>query len=64
LIELQTIYIQELYPKLGNLLKPYLVGLFEKSDIQKASKVKSTKGLNLHIYGRLAAAFITLLFNS
>ncbi|AFU70110.1 transposase, IS4 family [Psychroflexus torquis ATCC 700755] len=38
--------------------------LIEKSDIQKASKVRSTKGLNLHVYGRLAAAFITLLFNS
>lgn len=38
--------------------------LIEKSDIQKASKVRSTKGLNLHIYGRLAAAFISLIFNS
>jgi len=38
--------------------------LIEKSDIQKASKVRSTKGLNLHVYGRLAAVFITLLFNS
>ena len=38
--------------------------LIEKSDIQKASKVRSTKGLNLHVYGRLAAAFITLIFNS
>jgi len=38
--------------------------LIEKSDIQKASKVRSTKGLNLHVYGRLAVAFITLIFNS
>jgi len=38
--------------------------LIEKSDIQKASKVRSTKGLNLHVYGRLVAAFITLIFNS
>ena len=38
--------------------------LIEKSDIQKASKVRSTKGLNLHVYGRLAAAFITLIFNA
>ena len=38
--------------------------LIEKSDIQKASKVRSTKGLSLHVYGRLAAAFITLIFNS
>lgn len=38
--------------------------IIEKADIQKASKVRSTKGLNLHVYGRLAAAFITLIFNS
>ena len=36
--------------------------LIEKTDIQKASKVRSTKGLTLHAYGRLAAAFITLIF--
>lgn len=36
--------------------------LIEKADIQKASKVRSTKGLTLHAYGRLAAAFITLIF--
>lgn len=36
--------------------------LIEKSDIQKASKVRSTKGLTLHAYGRLAAAFIGLIF--
>ena len=36
--------------------------LIEKTDIQNASKVRSTKGLTLHAYGRLAAAFITLIF--
>ena len=36
--------------------------LIEKTDIQKASRVRSTKGLSLHVYGRLAAAFITLIF--
>ena len=36
--------------------------LIEKSDIQKASKVRSTKGLTLHVHGRLAAAFISLIF--
>ena len=34
--------------------------LIEKSDIQKASKVRSTKGLMVHAFGRLAAAFISL----
>ena len=36
--------------------------LIQKTDIQKASRVRSTKGLNLHVYGRLAAAFISLIF--
>lgn len=34
--------------------------LIEKADIQKASKVRSIKGLMVHAFGRLAAAFITL----
>ena len=34
--------------------------LIEKADIQKASKVRSTKGLMIHAFGRLAAAFIFL----
>lgn len=37
--------------------------LIEKVDIQKASKVRSTNGLLIHAFGRLAAAFITLKFN-
>lgn len=36
--------------------------LIEKSDIQRASRVRSTKGLLLHIYGRLASAYISLIF--
>ena len=34
--------------------------LIEKADIQKASKVRYTKGLMVHAFGKLAAAFITL----
>ena len=36
--------------------------LIEKVDIQRASKVRSTKGLLVHAFGKLAAAFIHLLF--
>ena len=36
--------------------------LIEKTDIQRASKVRSTKGLMLHVVGRLTAAFIKLAF--
>jgi hypothetical protein len=38
--------------------------LIEKTDIQRASKVRSSKGLMVHVFGRLAAAYIFLIFNS
>lgn len=34
--------------------------LIERVGVQKAIKVRSTKGLMIHAFGRLAAAFITL----
>ena len=37
--------------------------LIEKVDIQRASKVRSTKGLLIHVFGRLAAAFLNFKFN-
>ncbi len=36
--------------------------LIEKTDFQKASKVRSTKGLMVHVFGKMAAAFINLIF--
>jgi len=36
----------------------------EKTHIQVASKVRSSKGLIVHIFGRLAAALFLLAFNS
>jgi hypothetical protein len=36
--------------------------LIEKTDIQKASKVRSTNALQAHIFGKLAAAFLTFVF--
>lgn len=38
--------------------------LNEKTHIQTASKVRSTKGLLVHIFGKLAAAFLYCIFNS
>ena len=38
--------------------------LIEKTDIQRASKVRSTTGLLVHVFGRIAAAYIFLIFNS
>lgn len=56
----------DLYSRAVSKIRQPIESLFnwiiEKSDIQKASKVRSTKGLTLHAYGKLAAAFITLIF--
>ena len=38
--------------------------LIEKTDIQRASKVRSTKRPMVHVLGRIAAAYIFLIFNS
>ena len=38
--------------------------LNEKTKIQEAQKVRSTKGLLIHVFGKIAAAFIYLIFNS
>ena len=56
----------DLYSKAVSSIRQPIEALFnwliEKCDIQNASKVPSTKGLNLHLFGRLAAAFIGLIF--
>ncbi|PEN04973.1 transposase, partial [Longimonas halophila] len=36
----------------------------EKTGIQAASKVRSTRGLMVHVFGRFAAAMLLLAFNS
>jgi len=36
--------------------------LIDKTDFQRASKVRSTKGLLVHVFGKIAAAFIYLIF--
>ena len=37
--------------------------LIEKTDIQRASKVRSAKGLVVHVFGRIAAAISNWVFN-
>ncbi len=37
--------------------------LIERTDIQRASKVRSTSGLLVHVFGKIAAAFIYVVFN-
>ena len=58
----------DLFSRAVSKIRQPIEGLFgwliEKTDIQRASKVRSTKGLIVHIFGRLASAFIFLIFNS
>ena len=36
--------------------------LIQKTDIQRASKVRSSKGLLVHLFGKIAATYINLIF--
>ena len=58
----------DLYSRAVSSVRQPIESLFnwfiEKTDIQRASKVRSTKGLLVHVFGRIAAAFIILIFNS
>lgn len=57
----------DLYSKAVSSLRQPLESLnnwiIEHSGIQMASKVRSTKGLLVHVFGKLAAAFCSLIFN-
>ena len=48
--------------KLRQPIEGFFNWLIEKTDFQRASKVRSTKGLMVHVFGKLAAAFINLIF--
>ena len=56
----------DLYSKAVSKVRQPIESLFnwliEKTGIQKASKVRSTKGLLVHLFGRITSAFITLIF--
>lgn len=56
----------DLYSKAVSTVRQPIESLFnwliEKTDFQRASKVRSTKGLIVHIFGKIAAAFIYLIF--
>lgn len=55
----------ELYPKAVSTIRQPIEALFnsliEKSDIQNTSKVRSSKRLNIHLFGKIAVAFISLV---
>jgi len=48
--------------KIRQPIESFFNWLIEKTDFQSASKVRSTKGLLVHVFGKIAAAFINLIF--
>lgn len=56
----------DLFSRYVSKIRQPIEGLFnwliEKSDIQRASRVRSTNGAIVHIFGRIAAAYFSLLF--
>ena len=56
----------KLYSKAVSAIREPIESLFnwliEKTDIQRASKVRSTKGLLTYVFGRIAAAYIYFIF--
>ena len=57
----------DLYSRAVSAIRQPIESLFnwiiEKTDIQRASKVRSTRGMLVHFFGRIAAAFIFLTLN-
>lgn len=55
------IYSQLLFSGIRQPVETIFNWLIDKADIQKVSKVRSTKGLMIHIFRKLATAFISLV---
>ncbi len=57
---------EDLFSRAVSKVRQPIEGLFnwliEKKDFQRAGKVRSTKGLMVHVSGKIAAAFINLIF--
>ena len=57
----------DLYSRAVSAVRQPIESLFnwlnERTEIQKASKVRSTKGLLVHVFGKIAVAFLYLIFN-
>ena len=58
---------RDLYGKAVSTIRQPVESFFnwlnEKTKIQEAQKVRSTNGLVVHVFGKMAAAFIYLIFN-
>lgn len=57
-------YYNRLVSKIRQPIEGFFNWLIDKTDIQRASKVRSTDALFIHCFGKLTFAFILLVFNS
>jgi hypothetical protein len=57
-------YYNRLVSKIRQPIESFFNWLIDKTDIQRASKVRSTEGLFIHCFGKLTFAFYLLVFNS
>ena len=55
---------QPVEPRRARRRQSFFNWINEKTQIQEAHKVRSTKGLYMHLFGKIAAAFFYLTFNS
>jgi hypothetical protein len=60
--------VPTLYNRLTSAIRQRLESLFnwliQRTDLQNAARVRSTKGLKVHCYGKLAVACLLLTFYS
>lgn len=56
-------YYNRLVSKIRQPIESFFNWLIDKTDIQRASKVRSTEGLMIHCFGKLTVAFYLLVFN-
>lgn len=57
-------YYNRLVSRLRQPIESFFNWLIDKTDIQRASKVRSTDSLMIHCFGKLSFAFLLLVFNS
>ncbi len=56
-------YYNRLVSRLRQPIESFFNWLIDKTDIQRAGRVRSTEGLMLHCWGKLTFAFFLLVFN-
>jgi len=57
-------YYNRMVSRLRQPIESFFKWLIDKTDMQRAGRVRSTEGLMLHCFGKLTVAFYLLVFNS